>query len=82
MGDHAALAQLGLRTLTNEHNLPWSYFVGAAGMTGQTAYYGLKRISDPKAVRFRVTSVLMAMHLYITQGETIYISAAAGAVGQ
>lgn len=55
---------LGLQVIDNELNLPWRYFVGAAGMTGQTAYYGLKDISDPKP------------------GETLYVSAAAGAVGQ
>ncbi|KAH8110288.1 hypothetical protein DFH11DRAFT_1547594 [Phellopilus nigrolimitatus] len=57
------LQALMLSVVTNEHKLPWRYFVGALGMTGQTAYYGLKDISNPKP------------------GETIYISAASGAVG-
>ncbi|KAA1477768.1 NAD(P)-binding protein [Dentipellis sp. KUC8613] len=53
-----------LTILANPYNLPWRYFVGILGMSGQTAYYGLKEISDPKP------------------GETIFVSAAAGAVGQ
>ncbi|KAI5118892.1 hypothetical protein M0805_002808 [Coniferiporia weirii] len=59
----SGLQALGLSVVTNEHKLPWRYFVGALGMTGQTAYYGLKDITNPKP------------------GETIYISAAGGAVG-
>ncbi|KAG1735111.1 uncharacterized protein EDB91DRAFT_569220 [Suillus paluster] len=54
---------LSLQVLDNKYNLPWRYYVGILGMTGQTAYYGLKDISNPKP------------------GETLYISAACGAVG-
>ncbi|KAI0083057.1 hypothetical protein BDY19DRAFT_981056 [Irpex rosettiformis] len=54
---------LGLTVLENPHGLPWRLFVGNLGMTGQTAYYALKDVSEAKP------------------GETIFISAAAGAVG-
>ncbi|KAF8881864.1 hypothetical protein BD779DRAFT_1675208 [Infundibulicybe gibba] len=32
----------------NEHNLPWSVYIGAAGMPGQTAYYGWREFSKAK----------------------------------
>jgi len=57
------LRALGLSVIQNPFNLPWRYFVGILGMTGQTAYYGLKDMSSPK------------------KGETIFVSAASGAVG-
>jgi hypothetical protein len=53
-----------LKVLKNEENLPWTTWVGAAGMPGQTAWYGLEKISKPVA------------------GETMFVSGAAGAVGQ
>jgi len=34
--------------IDNQHNLPWSVFVGAAGMPGQTAYFGWKEYSRAK----------------------------------
>jgi NADPH-dependent curcumin reductase CurA len=43
--------------------LPESAYLGAAGMPGVTAWYGLLRVAQPKA------------------GETVVVSAAAGAVG-
>lgn len=43
--------------------VPLSLFLGPLGMTGLTAYFGLKHIGKPKA------------------GETVVVSAAAGAVG-
>ncbi|KAJ2922043.1 hypothetical protein H1R20_g15054, partial [Candolleomyces eurysporus] len=39
----------GLRILDNKYNLPWSYFVGVAGMPGQTAYMAWKEYSSAKA---------------------------------
>ena len=42
---------------------PLSYYLGMIGMTGMTAYFGLKEIGRPKP------------------GETVVVSAAAGAVG-
>ncbi|KAF9439367.1 hypothetical protein BGZ76_000028 [Entomortierella beljakovae] len=56
----------GLRPISNPRNpkIPLSYYVGALGMPGLTAYSSLKIIGKPKA------------------GETIFISAASGAVGQ
>jgi NADPH-dependent curcumin reductase CurA len=38
-----------LKVLKNEENLPWTTWVGAAGMPGQTAWYGLEKISKPVA---------------------------------
>ncbi|KAI0029803.1 NAD(P)-binding protein [Vararia minispora EC-137] len=61
--ESATMPTLGLTALYNEYNLPWRYYPGALGMTGQTAYYAFKDVMDPKP------------------GETILISAAAGAVG-
>ena len=46
----------------NKFNLPWRYYVGVLGMTGQTAYYGLKDISDPQEVRkssYRPSSTIL-----------------------
>lgn len=45
-------------------DVPISYYIGALGMPGHTAYVGFFNVSSPKP------------------GETVYISAAAGAVGQ
>jgi NADPH-dependent curcumin reductase CurA len=42
------MKDLNLQILENKYNLPWRYYVGILGMSGQTAYYGLKDISDPK----------------------------------
>eukprot|EP01119_Soliformovum_irregulare_P003721 TRINITY_DN1473_c0_g1_i1.p1 TRINITY_DN1473_c0_g1~~TRINITY_DN1473_c0_g1_i1.p1 ORF type:complete len:354 (-),score=112.66 TRINITY_DN1473_c0_g1_i1:11-1072(-) len=49
---------------TRDGKIPLSYYVGALGMPGQTAFYGLEEIGN------------------IKPGETLFISAAAGAVGQ
>jgi len=38
----------GLRKLPNEKNLPWTAYVGAAGMPGKTAYMAWKEYSKPK----------------------------------
>ncbi|RPB22212.1 NAD(P)-binding protein [Terfezia boudieri ATCC MYA-4762] len=54
----------GFVKVDNKHNLPLSYFVGALGMPGLTAYSSFYEIGRPK------------------EGETIFISAASGAVGQ
>ncbi|KAF9959942.1 hypothetical protein BGZ72_008451 [Mortierella alpina] len=59
-------ASLSLDIISDPRNpkLPLSYYVGALGMPGFTAYGSLLKIGEPKA------------------GETIFVSAAAGAVGQ
>ncbi|KAF9027324.1 NAD(P)-binding protein [Hymenopellis radicata] len=44
-------------------SLPWSVYVGAAGMPGRTAYFGYKEYAKAK------------------KGDTIFVSAGAGAVG-
>ena len=51
-----------LRKVDTTH-VPLSYYLGAVGMPGVTAYYGLVKIIEPLA------------------GQTVVISAAAGAVG-
>jgi NADPH-dependent curcumin reductase len=57
VSDGAGLSKVDPRAV------PESAFLGVAGMPGVTAWYGLKRIGQPK------------------QGETVLVSAAAGAVG-
>lgn len=37
-----------LRVLENKEQLPWTTWVGSAGMPGQTAWYGLKFIGKPQ----------------------------------
>ncbi|KAL3684332.1 hypothetical protein R1sor_002354 [Riccia sorocarpa] len=51
-------------TKVDPEAVPLSYYLGALGMTGFTAYVGFFKICEPK------------------KGETIYVSAASGAVGQ
>jgi len=51
-----------LRKVDTTH-VPLSHYLGAVGMPGVTAWYGLVKIIDPKA------------------GDTVVVSAAAGAVG-
>jgi NADPH-dependent curcumin reductase CurA len=53
-----------LRKLTPNPTLPLSWYAGALGGSGQTAYVGLHRIGG------------------IKPGETVLVSAAAGATGQ
>ena len=53
----------GQGLLKVEASIPLSAYLGTAGMPGQTAYFGLLDIGQPKA------------------GETVFVSAAAGAVG-
>lgn len=38
----------GLKFLENKENLPWSTWIGAAGMPGRTAFYGFYEIGKPK----------------------------------
>jgi len=38
----------GLRIIKNEENLPWSVYIGALGMPGQTAYYAWKEYANPQ----------------------------------
>ncbi|KAK1230319.1 hypothetical protein PQX77_006592 [Marasmius sp. AFHP31] len=40
---------LTLNIIDNPHNIPWSVFVGAAGMPGKTAYYAWKEVAHAKA---------------------------------
>ncbi|KAG6810945.1 hypothetical protein H0H92_009686 [Tricholoma furcatifolium] len=42
------LTAAGLEIIKNEHGLPWSVYVGAAGMPGKTAYYAWKEYSHAK----------------------------------
>ena len=43
----------GLRVLNNTHNIPWSVYVGTAGMPGMTAYSAWKEYADVKPVSGR-----------------------------
>lgn len=54
----------GLKPIDRSVAAPLSYYVGALGMPGFTAYVGLHEVLKPK------------------KGETIFVSAASGAVGQ
>ncbi|CAE6353756.1 unnamed protein product [Rhizoctonia solani] len=56
-------ADTPLRVIQPEPEIPLSAYLNVLGMPGQTAFYGLELIGDPKP------------------GETIYVSAGAGAVG-
>ncbi|KDE07628.1 hypothetical protein MVLG_02091 [Microbotryum lychnidis-dioicae p1A1 Lamole] len=38
----------GLKVIKNDEKLPWTTWVGAAGMPGQTAWWALKHIGQPK----------------------------------
>ncbi|KAG6892142.1 hypothetical protein C0995_005198, partial [Termitomyces sp. Mi166 len=38
----------GLMVIENEEGLPWSVYVGAAGMPGKTAYFAWKEYSKAK----------------------------------
>ena len=68
-GEHSTYAVIpkaalgGLKKLDNAAGIALHTYVGAAGMPGQTAHYGLS-LGRPK------------------EGETIFVSSAAGAVGQ
>ncbi|KAK4701029.1 hypothetical protein P7C70_g5209, partial [Phenoliferia sp. Uapishka_3] len=44
----SAEASKGLKILENKEKLPWTTWVGAAGMPGQTAWHGLTNIAKPK----------------------------------
>jgi len=64
-----------LRVLENKYKIPWSAFTSILGMPGFTAYWYLFFYggSDNSGLR----------HIgHPKKGETIFISAASGAVGQ
>ncbi|PPQ71686.1 hypothetical protein CVT26_007653 [Gymnopilus dilepis] len=42
------LASMQLVKIDNQHNLPWSAYVGVLGMAGKTAYMGWKKYASPK----------------------------------
>jgi NADPH-dependent curcumin reductase CurA len=56
-------SQPGMLKKVDDTQVPLSHYLGAVGMPGVTAWYGLVKIINPKA------------------GETVVITAAAGAVG-
>ncbi|MCM2250819.1 MAG: NADP-dependent oxidoreductase [Ramlibacter sp.] len=58
-----SVEQPGTLRKVDTSSVPLSHYLGAVGMPGVTAWYGLVRIIEPKA------------------GETMVVSAAAGAVG-
>ncbi|EJD41684.1 NAD(P)-binding protein [Auricularia subglabra TFB-10046 SS5] len=55
--------------LDNDYGMPWSKFLGGAGMPGRTAYYGYRLLTD-------TTSLTPAK-----KGEKVFISSAAGPHG-
>ncbi|KDQ64390.1 hypothetical protein JAAARDRAFT_75057 [Jaapia argillacea MUCL 33604] len=67
--------------LKNEARLPWTVYVGAAGMSGQTAYFAWKEYSKAKAgeIAFVTTGAgpvgLMVIQLAKSQGLTVIASA-------
>lgn len=46
--NNEGMALLGLKIITNDYGIDWRHFVGICGMTGQTAFYGLKDACSPK----------------------------------
>ncbi|KAJ7692566.1 hypothetical protein B0H17DRAFT_982095 [Mycena rosella] len=47
--EYVVLPELGALEIIEKHpDLPWSAYVGAAGMPGKTAYFGWKEYSDAK----------------------------------
>lgn len=42
------LDKFGARVLKNEEKIPWSAYVGVAGMPGQTAWLGWKQYAAPQ----------------------------------
>ena len=69
--------------IANEEGLPWSVYIGTAGMPGQTAYVGWNEFSKAKKVGQFCTHGLVTPTpcLYSTQGEAAFITTAAGPVG-
>ncbi|KDQ64391.1 hypothetical protein JAAARDRAFT_28018 [Jaapia argillacea MUCL 33604] len=69
------------RVLKNEQKLPWSVYVGAAGMPGQTAYYAWKELSDAKPGETAFVTAgagpvgLMVIQLAKLQGMKVIASA-------
>jgi len=49
--DHAGL----MRKLLNDSEIPWSAYLGVAGMPGRTAWYGWQEMCDAKKVQFSFT---------------------------
>lgn len=64
-----------IQVLQNKYNIPWSSFTGVLGMPGFTAY------RYAYIVRELISSGLKHIG-HPKKGETIFISAASGAVGQ
>jgi len=62
-GTPAEQGPMTVQKMPNLRGLPESYALGVLGMPGNTAYFGLTRLCQPKS------------------GETLVVSAAAGAVG-
>jgi NADPH-dependent curcumin reductase CurA len=57
------------RVLPEDSGLPWSVFVGAAGMPGQTAYYAWKEYSKAKAVSIGGLDVAISCNAHIPYRE-------------
>ncbi|KAJ6506990.1 hypothetical protein C8R45DRAFT_923154 [Mycena sanguinolenta] len=64
----------GLTFLEKSPKLPWTVFVGAAGMPGQTAFYGWKEFSHAKKARHYFRSVTDPGPM---KDETVFITTSA-----
>ncbi|KAF4562600.1 hypothetical protein EYR36_003994 [Pleurotus pulmonarius] len=72
-----------VKILENKEKLPWSTYVGAAGMPGQTAYLGWKAYSKAKKVHPMPSHCCDSQTNInaLTQGETVFVTTGAGPVG-
>ncbi|KAJ7265809.1 hypothetical protein C8J57DRAFT_1470151 [Mycena rebaudengoi] len=62
--------------------LPWTVFVGAAGMPGKTAYAGWKEFSRAKKVSYPLLTLHISEDVInVLQGETAFVTTGAGPVG-
>jgi hypothetical protein len=55
--------------LPEDSGLPWSVYVGAAGMPGQTAYYAWKEYSKAKAVSIGGLNIVSSYNAHIPYRE-------------
>jgi hypothetical protein len=69
-----------LKHVKRSLTLPWIPYVGVLGMPGKTAFYGYKAFADAKKVSVCFLSAYRSLNTTF-QGETIFVSSAAGAVG-
>ncbi|EGN98194.1 hypothetical protein SERLA73DRAFT_74422 [Serpula lacrymans var. lacrymans S7.3] len=72
----------GFKVLKNEEKLPWSVYVGIAGMPGQTAYTAWKEYADAKKVSLLSLPPIFSHRCSpLTEGETVFVTTGGGPVG-